>query len=306
MLAAEPRCLAAVDIETRQPVPAPLRLHLAAQPGNPVAAAATSTPSTDVDAPCLVPGSDQVPLPSATWQPALLLLVELMDLSRRSACLRTSSVRVLCITALANACSCNGTTISPAATAVLCRITRCWAWRCAGNSSGRCSAERRQQQRQTAGMRRTSAALQLPQLCTCSDGWANWWGSLTNLCLKRCWGPGLLCCKPLSCVPASIITHHCHASDRMRYTQAAVCANFQNTFVLLMQAPGDEPGGLGFGTLPAAALLGGVSAAAGPAPADLAKLGATLAAQQPFLSAFAQVRSWGIECSSKDLFSNVH
>jgi hypothetical protein len=56
VLAAEPRCLAASDIETRAAVPAPLRLHPAPQRGGAVATC------TDVDAPCLIPGSGQVPL----------------------------------------------------------------------------------------------------------------------------------------------------------------------------------------------------------------------------------------------------
>ena len=54
VLAAEPRCLAASDIETRAAVPAPLRLHLAPQRQGAAAVC------TDVDAPCLIPGPGQV------------------------------------------------------------------------------------------------------------------------------------------------------------------------------------------------------------------------------------------------------
>ena len=53
VLAVEPRCLSMMDVETRAEVPAPLRLHLAPQQAGPAT-------SVDVDAPCLVPGSDQV------------------------------------------------------------------------------------------------------------------------------------------------------------------------------------------------------------------------------------------------------
>lgn len=67
VLAAEPRCLAASDIETQAAVPAPLRLHLAPQ------RAGTSAAIVDVDAPCLIPGSGlipgscQVPFAGHTW-----------------------------------------------------------------------------------------------------------------------------------------------------------------------------------------------------------------------------------------------
>lgn len=60
VLAAEPRCLTAVDIETQQPVPAPLRLHLAPTPDAQAMTAAGGEVTAAVEAPSLVPGSSQV------------------------------------------------------------------------------------------------------------------------------------------------------------------------------------------------------------------------------------------------------
>lgn len=161
VLAAKPRCLTAVDIETRQPVPAPLRLHLASRPDAQAMMAAGGDSTVDVEAPSLVPGSSQV------------LGVEVCG-------------------------------------------PQYWPLR-----------------------RATPAA---------ADG-----GRRT---------PGI--------------------------SSAAAGATLHVQRRLGAQAPGDEPGGLGFAASPAAALLGGVSGVPGDAPAALAKLGATVAAQQPFLSAFAE------------------